>query len=267
LHPSPDRVDGGRRWAVAHWTAAAGAAGAILLLAAASTRPAAESVAVALGALSAGLVAELVRTSRATLQRERRLVDQSASLRLLAARLEDIARQDAVTGIFNRRALMDDLAAEVYRAARYGRPLSVLLLDIDHFKAVNDSYGHQFGDAVLAATATTLKRTVRASDTVARYGGEEFVVILPETALDAAAITAEKVRAAVESTPAVAGGQSTAVTVSIGVAMLEPALLPALEAAQTLLARADAAMYEAKRGGRNRVRRETDLTQEERRAA
>ena len=258
-----DRVDTGLRWTQEHWAASVGAAASLALLAGTVTHPSAEVAAVALGVLSVGLIGELVRTSRAALEREHRLVDQSASLRLVAARLEDIARLDAVTGIANRRALTDDLTGEVARATRYGRPLSVLLIDIDHFKAVNDTYGHQFGDAVLAATASTLKRTVRSSDAVARYGGEEFVVTLPETTLEAAALAAEKLRAAVEARTVVRGETSARVTISVGVASLRESGLTApegaAEAAQRLLAAADASMYAAKHAGRNRVVTELEV--------
>jgi two-component system, cell cycle response regulator len=271
-----DRLEGGLYWTQQHWATSAGAGGALAVLAATALNPAAavtgSVAAVALGTFAVGLLTELVLVSRANLQREHRLVDQSATLRLLAARLEDMARLDAVTGVANRRALTDDLTAEVQRAARYQRPLSVLLIDIDHFKRVNDTYGHQFGDAVLASTAATLRETLRASDSVARYGGEEFVITLPETTLEAAAAAAEKLRAAVESRTVERDGTTARVTISVGVAALDaPAPLsaaPATEATARLLASADAAMYAAKHAGRNRVVTTLELDAEaERRAA
>ncbi|MSP22493.1 MAG: GGDEF domain-containing protein [Dehalococcoidia bacterium] len=177
----------------------------------------------------------------------------------MAARLEDMACLDAVTGINNRRALTDDLTAEVNRASRYGRPPSILLIDIDHFKGVNNTYGHQFDDAVLASTAATLGRTLRATDSVASYGGEEFVVTIPETSLEEAAIAAEKLRRAVEVDTVALGDTSTTVTISLGVASLDGSFQPAAEATERLIASADAAMYAAKQAGRNRVVTELEV--------
>jgi diguanylate cyclase (GGDEF)-like protein len=207
----------------------------------------ATTVLVAVVALSV----QLLLNTHSSLRRERRLVETGAALRMAKARLEEMARTDAGTGLPNRRAFFEDLAGEFQRSQRYGRPLSLLMLDLDRFKRVNDLYGHQFGDRVLAETALTLRRQLRVSDLVARYGGEEFVVVLPETSPRDAALVAEKLRAAVEA-QVLDENESAAVraTVSIGVASLPS---PGVTSDTELLRRADEALYAAKRGGRNRV--------------
>ena len=158
------------------------------------------------------------------------------------------ALTDDLTGVSNRRHFFAVAEHEVHRAVRYRRPLSVLTLDIDHFKRVNDTHGHAVGDAVIQALARLAQDRLRMTDLLARTGGEEFVVLLPETDLAGAALTAERMRAAVAvarlPTPA---GELTC-TISIGVAQLA-----AHETLDALLSRADAALYRAKNGGRNRV--------------
>ncbi|MEA2129033.1 MAG: hypothetical protein QOJ85_1924, partial [Solirubrobacteraceae bacterium] len=133
------------------------------------------------------------------------------------------------------------------QAARSGEPLAALLLDLDHFKQINDTFGHGSGDDVLAAAATILEATIRASDFAGRYGGEEFVVLLPATGHDEAKVVAEKIRAAIEGLGV--PGVDRKVTTSIGIAVLP------LDAAEgtTLIRQADRALYSAKRSGRNRV--------------
>lgn len=149
--------------------------------------------------------------------------------------------------ISSARALLGD---ELARAQRFQRPLSLILLDIDHFKRVNDTYGHLAGDAVIKGLGELLRREARAIDRVCRYGGEEIAVILPEIGLDAAANFAERLRAAVEAQPFdVNAGAPLHITASIGVASF-----PAhADSAEALVAAADAAMYAAKQDGRNRV--------------
>lgn len=161
---------------------------------------------------------------------------------------------DALTGLYNRRYLDSRLKEEVARAQRHGIPISVLLIDIDHFKQVNDQRGHPVGDAALAAMGALLAGAVRTEDVVARYGGEEIVVVAPSSAAPTAAVLAERLRRTVERTvlvPASGSANQDAVrlTVSIGVATLRG---PTDDARQ-LTERADAALYEAKRAGRNRV--------------
>ncbi|MDA0352355.1 MAG: GGDEF domain-containing protein [Chloroflexi bacterium] len=198
------------------------------------------------------LIVQILLNSRATLDRERRLVDVAANLRETSAELERLAKIDPLTGVLNRRALFDRLGAEFRRSRRYGRSLTVLMIDIDHFKQVNDGYGHATGDAVLTACARQMASNIRESDEIGRYGGEEFAVILPETALADGAIVAEKLRAGIEAlrVPVPDGGAAVQVTVSVGVAAI-PDLATTDE--QALLNRADEALYAAKNSGRDRV--------------
>lgn len=164
------------------------------------------------------------------------------------AKLRHQARTDGLTGIRNRRAIEGRLADEVERSSRYGNPCTLLHLDLDHFKQVNDSHGHPAGDELLRQTATTLSAFVRNVDLVGRWGGEEFVVVLPETDGDGAAVVAERVRQRIhELVPPFAQGPGE-VSASIGVAELQRG-----ETLGELVARVDAALYRAKEGGRNRV--------------
>jgi diguanylate cyclase (GGDEF)-like protein len=158
---------------------------------------------------------------------------------------------DALTGLYNRRWLEDALPRFVQRFARSQQPLSLLMIDIDHFKQVNDEHGHPAGDAVLVAVAHALRAAVRPTDHVARYGGEEFAVILPETGARAAQGVAERLRAAVQlaSIRDAAGKLLPGVTVSVG-----GAILPASEpSAASLIAAADEKLYASKQNGRDRV--------------
>jgi diguanylate cyclase (GGDEF)-like protein len=164
-------------------------------------------------------------------------------------RLVQMNIRDGLTGVFNRRYLDHRLEVEFERFRRYGRRLAVVLVDIDHFKRVNDGLGHPAGDAVLVHLAGALVEAVRRSDVVARYGGEEFCCVLPETDLAGAATVAEKLRAAVQAMRHCWKGAELTLTVSMGVAESRDDM-PGPEA---LVARADAALYAAKEGGRNRV--------------
>jgi two-component system cell cycle response regulator len=169
------------------------------------------------------------------------------------ARLEALAHTDALTMALNRRALMSRLAAEVDRARRYESVVTILMIDLDHFKAVNDTYGHQTGDHVLRDVAQLLQHEVRSVDIVARYGGEEFVVVLPETVTDGAVAFAERIRERIETRMFETNGHSLLLTTSIGVATFPS---PRVASMDDLIARADEALYRAKADGRNRVRAE-----------
>jgi two-component system cell cycle response regulator len=168
------------------------------------------------------------------------------------ARLELLALTDPLTQTLNRRALMERLTAELERARRYALALSILVVDLDHFKAVNDSFGHLIGDEVLRAVARTLQNEARAVDIVARYGGEEFVVVLPETVEEGAVAVAERIRQTIADHPPEICNQHDGllVTVSIGVAT---ATLARVHSPDDLIAAADEALYRAKARGRNRV--------------
>ncbi len=160
-----------------------------------------------------------------------------------------LATTDSLTGVLNRRALYEQGEREVMRARRYDIPLSVLMLDIDHFKRINDTWGHLVGDRVLRQMAQVMKATLRETDLVGRIGGEEFVAILPETTLEGATDTSERVRKAIEAQPIATDEGPVAYTASIGVTEFRESD-PSLEEA---LKRADEALYKAKSSGRNRV--------------
>jgi len=155
---------------------------------------------------------------------------------------------DPLTGLLNRYGLQRALQRELAEARRYARPLSCLLLDLDHFKAVNDTYGHAAGDAALTQAARVLTESVRGSDVVCRYGGEEFLVLAPETELAGALALAEKIRLAVSARLFGADSHSFPLTFSVGVARLR-----AGESGNDMIARADEALYQAKQHGRDRV--------------
>ncbi len=173
------------------------------------------------------------------------LMEEAAALNV---RLRDLATTDGLTGLKNYRAFHERLGEEVERALRYAAPLSVLILDVDEFKAYNDAYGHPTGDRALRQIAELLRTRARASDLVARYGGEEFAVILPEADSHAAARVAERFRAAIEA----ADWPARPLTVSVGVATLSAVGMSAFEPT-TLIVQADEALYRSKAGGRNRV--------------
>lgn len=187
--------------------------------------------------------AELVATVRSAA----RTALLQEELRTRAHALEQLAFTDALSGVPNRRFLDRQLGALVSGARRHGRPLSVALVDIDRFKAVNDVHGHAVGDEVIARVARRLGARLRAEDHLGRYGGEEFLVLLPDTDPEAAAAVAEDLRAEVAARPVATGAGPLPVTVSVGWATWDD------EPVHELLARADDALYTAKRAGRDRV--------------
>ena len=171
-----------------------------------------------------------------------RLIDQNAEL-------ERLATTDGLTGLANRRRLFERLEQEMYRARRYGTALSLVMFDIDHFKRVNDRWGHAAGDQVLREIARETHQLLRKTDRAGRYGGEEFVVLLPETDLAEAILTAHRLHQQISETVITPElGVPVSVTISAGVATLAPA-----ESGEALIHRADQALYRAKQGGRDRV--------------
>jgi diguanylate cyclase (GGDEF)-like protein len=160
---------------------------------------------------------------------------------------EKLARTDSLTGVLNRRAILEVLDTEVERARRYGSALACLMLDLDHFKTFNDEYGHQFGDKVLHQIAGVISEACRTNDYLGRYGGEEFLIILPETRIDGATTFAERVRSAVAETTL--DRDKERITVSIGVADWRDGD----GSASRLISQADRALLEAKAAGRNRI--------------
>ena len=171
-------------------------------------------------------------------------------------RLKHIGLTDPLTGAHNRRYLEQRLCEEVSRAQRQGHPLACLFLDIDHFKQVNDSYGHQVGDRVLREVAERIKAQLRLSDTLGRYGGEEFIVLLVNADRNTASVIAERIRqGTAERVFTIDDQHSLPVTLSIGIAtLLEHNPAESIETVtQNLVAHADQALYRAKENGRNRV--------------
>ncbi len=162
--------------------------------------------------------------------------------------LRILANTDTLTGVNNRRRFMELLEGEIRRVNRTNRVLSLMMLDIDHFKNVNDTYGHAVGDQVLCHFVMVVKDSIRDIDVIGRMGGEEFVVMLPETSSQEAAIVAERLRTAVKNREIIIPGEKFNITVSIGLAELELG-----ESSDHLLIRTDEAMYLAKQNGRNRV--------------
>lgn len=168
----------------------------------------------------------------------------------LQRKLERMATTDALTGLWNRSRFLHEAEHEFARALRYGRPLALLMIDLDHFKRINDAHGHAVGDEALRHFAAVAGASLRASDSLGRLGGEEFAALLPETDLAAGWEVAERLRLAVASKPlSLANGEALIVTTSIGIAALDEGDANI----DALVARADAALYEAKTGGRNRI--------------
>jgi two-component system cell cycle response regulator len=188
-------------------------------------------------------------------QKELSMLALQAAEALVRTRLyeqtEKLATTDGLTGLLNRRTLNAQLLARLREAQRYQRPIAFLLLDVDHFKKVNDTYGHPAGDAVLKGVARVAQRQARETDLVARYGGEEMALVLPETDLRGALAIAERVRAACAAAPHATEQGPVKVTLSVGVSSWQPGA-PAVTP-EELLENADRALYRAKQGGRNRV--------------
>ena len=193
----------------------------------------------------AGLHAVIVRDVTEQVAAEDRLFEYQLSLEEANAKLRALAATDGLTGIRNRAAFNDRLTEEYERAARFGRPLSLLLMDVDHFKMFNDTFGHPAGDDVLKTVARTLVTTARITDFVARYGGEEFVLILPDTDIAGAMVVAERCRRAI----AAVSWRERAVTISVGVSTRTGDTAEATD----LVKQADEALYRSKAAGRNRV--------------
>jgi diguanylate cyclase (GGDEF)-like protein len=164
--------------------------------------------------------------------------------------LEQLAVTDQLTSLPNRRHLNVELEREFNRSKRYGHPLSVLMLDIDHFKQVNDAHGHQSGDRVLVLAGEVLRQSVRNTDICGRFGGEEFMVLAPETGYETVTVVAERIRQNLKDRSRATGGEVPEVTISIGVATTEH---PEVTTAEELVRHADQALYRAKHQGRDRV--------------
>jgi diguanylate cyclase len=215
--------------------------------------------------------AELRATAQKLLGETRRMQDANAQLeqKLEASRddiaalqrdLDEVRREsmlDPLTKIFNRKSFDEGMLKSFNEAAEVGTPLCLMLLDIDHFKRFNDTWGHQTGDQVLRLVAMTLKSNIKGKDMAARYGGEEFAAILPETDLEGAMIAADNIRKAIQAKELLKRSTNEKlgrITASFGVAMYRPGDSPA-----SLIERADRCLYAAKHAGRNRVMSENEL--------
>lgn len=202
-----------------------------------------EYYSLALAGAGAAMLALLVLAAITALRANARAAEATAELKRLAT-------TDVLTGLWNRRHLLERLEAETGRSLRTGRPLCLAILDVDHFKRVNDLHGHPAGDSVLRELARRIRDSVRSSDVVGRMGGEEFAILMPETDRGQARLVCERLRARVAGEPVTLPcGTALEVTLSTGIA-----LLAGQEASERLISRADAALYDAKADGRNRVR-------------
>ena len=184
----------------------------------------------------------------ARIRAAKRIIDLQEKLLVAQNRLRDQAMHDALTGIWNRRAVFEALSAELDRCRRSGVPLAVVMIDLDHFKDVNDRHGHLIGDEVLREAAQRIRRAVRSYDAVGRYGGEEFLIVAPGFDGNHALDFAERLRRSFAESPIDTSRQPLAVTVSLGVAIASPGRDWTSE---RLLALADEALYAAKHKGRN----------------
>ncbi len=200
----------------------------------------------AIAAENQGLRKELAKTRSELEEAERLLKRKEVDLKGVIAQANEVSHTDALTFLHNRRQILNLLQNEVHRADRYRMPLSISMIDIDHFKNINDTYGHTEGDKVLVHLAKLLRQSVREADAVGRYGGEEFLVLLPNTRLKEASEQAARLCKAVREDE-IPVGELTYLTVSIGLAEYRNGK----ESWQQVLTRADKAMYEAKRAGRD----------------
>ncbi|MEJ1298538.1 MAG: GGDEF domain-containing protein [Candidatus Sedimenticola sp. (ex Thyasira tokunagai)] len=181
---------------------------------------------------------------------ECRHIDELMALRLRTNELEELVHTDTLTGLFNYRYFLLALEQELERTRRSGHPTSLVMLDLDHFKGVNDTWGHEVGNQVLRQTADIIGQLLRRVDLPCRYGGEEFVLILPATPLPRAITVAERLRRAIADTPIELGSERFSVTVSMGVSVYGR---NSKMTSDDFIQEADALLYQAKEGGRNRV--------------
>ena len=190
---------------------------------------------------------------RAFEERIGKLEAENLDLLMQNRALSEISARDTLTGLYNRWYVMEKIDSEMNRALRHGAPMSVLMLDLDHFKNVNDSFGHSVGDQVLKNVGQVLRESCRVYDVPGRYGGEEFCIVLPETRVGNTGVVAERIRSRLAATKIPIGNTSVTVTASIGVAGMDSIPDEGVVSAAALLDRADRALYSAKHHGRNRV--------------
>lgn len=181
----------------------------------------------------------------------KRIVELQQQLLTAQQQLRDQAMHDSMTGVFNRGAIIDHLTSELCRTDRRHTPVSAILIDLDHFKQINDTYGHAAGDEVLREAVRRMNSTVRGYDRVGRYGGEEFLVVASECDTQLGIIVADRIREAIASPPVQVGDHQIAVTMSAGVASVD--MCDTLPGSDDLIHQADCALYRAKANGRNCV--------------
>jgi len=190
---------------------------------------------------------EILEQRMLTLQRE------NLDLVVRNSLLSEVSSRDTLTGLYNRWFVIEKIDSEINRALRHGSAMSLLMLDVDHFKRINDTYGHGAGDQVLQAIGKLLRESCRVYDVPGRYGGEEFCVLLPETKVGSTTVVAERIRSRLESTQLACGDGQVVVTASIGIAGMDAPGAAELLSPAALIDRADRALYSAKSRGRNRI--------------
>jgi diguanylate cyclase (GGDEF)-like protein/PAS domain S-box-containing protein len=209
------------------------------------------------------VVARAIADSQGIIQYYEGAVEDITEIKAAQIALEELAMRDSLTHVYNRRHFIELASQEIVRSTRFNRPVTLLMLDIDHFKSINDTYGHLAGDAVLRDIALRLRANLRQSDILARYGGEEFILLMPETDQAQAWIGAERLRTVIAATPFDSGSGPLSVTASVGLscwpASTDPNAIAALPQINDLISKADQALYRAKRSGRNQTQAEAWL--------
>jgi len=203
---------------------------------------------------------ELVHVAGAGEERVRELEErvqqlQSENIDLIMRNrvLAEVSARDSLTGLYNRWYVMEKIDSEMNRSLRHGSPVALLMLDIDHFKRINDSFGHSAGDSVLRSFGQVLRESCRVYDVPGRYGGEEFCIVLPETRIGNTTAVADRIQQRLAESRFDVGDDSVAITASIGIAGLDSVADEGLVTSAALIERADRALYSAKHHGRNRV--------------
>lgn len=206
-----------------------------------------EATNASLGLAKSELEGMNLRLERLVSERTEELLQTNQKLSDAVRQLEKLAETDGLTGLYCRRRFMELAKSEVLRSLRYGAALSLIMLDLDHFKSINDRFGHHAGDVALTALAAYLDNTKRANDIIGRLGGEEFAILLPETTLEDARVVAERIRSGIAAISLNDSGNSFGMTASIGIVQLKS------DSLDELMSRADGFMYQAKAQGRNRI--------------
>jgi len=186
-------------------------------------------------------------------QRMQRLRHENLELIVQNRVLSEVSSRDSLTGLYNRWYVLEKIDVELNRSVRHGSPMSVLMLDIDHFKRINDSFGHTAGDEVLRTVGQVLRESCRVYDVPGRYGGEEFCIVLPETRVGNTTTVAERIRRRLAAASMPVGSTSVTVTASIGIAGMDCVPEEGVLSSGDLIERADRALYSAKHLGRNRI--------------